>query len=61
MKKLSLTIESGNESFDADPFAEFARLLREAADRVEHGRPDYFTLRDANGNAVGSVVISEDS
>lgn len=56
-KTYTLTIETGNAAFEADRDHEVARILREAADRIE--RADHygeFTLRDYNGNRVGACI-----
>ena len=55
--RYTLTVEMDNVAFDNDPGSELARILREAANRVEgfgfqhkdHASP----LRDVNGNKVG--------
>lgn len=55
-KDVRITIDTGNAAFDdGNREAEVARILREAADRIEAGAED-FTLRDINGNKVGSVT-----
>jgi hypothetical protein len=50
-----LKIETDNYAFDDDPRPEVARILREVADRVEHGiiATGYRNVRDINGNVVG--------
>ena len=59
-KTYTLTIETGNDAFGSsvgERNSEVARILREAADRIERG--DHygdFTLRDYNGNRVGACV-----
>lgn len=45
-----------NEDGDHQPEAETARLLREAADRVEEGHRAA-GLYDINGNAVGAYTF----
>ena len=56
-KTYMLTIETGNAAFEADRDAEVARILREAADRIERGdHYGEFTLRDYNGNRVGACI-----
>ena len=51
-----LDLDLGNDAFDPDPRPEIARLLRQAALRVEHSSATYGEgkLMDANGNSVGS-------
>jgi hypothetical protein len=51
-----LRIEMDNEIFERQPENEVARLLREAACRVIQGEVD-FSLRDVNGNTVGTFGI----
>jgi hypothetical protein len=54
-----LEIECDNEAFTDCPEIEVARILRDAAKRVEmQSGLDYSTslLRDANGNTVGHFV-----
>lgn len=54
-----LVLDTGNAAFDneggGDWASEVHRILREAADRLQDGERD-FTLRDINGNKVGSVI-----
>jgi len=49
----TLNIDIENAAFDPDAAPELARLLREIADRVENGSIGG-TIRDFNGNNVGS-------
>lgn len=49
--------ELENAAFDTFPQAELARILREAADKIENGHQE-FTLRDLNGNRVGAAEFS---
>ena len=56
--KFILEIECDNDAFADDPSAEVARLLRNAAERVEdvplaHRAEPIGILRDGNGNHVG--------
>jgi hypothetical protein len=54
MAEFKIKIECDNAAFENDPLAEVARILREAADKLEQGQ-DGFKLRDINGNTVGSA------
>ena len=59
-KTTRLTIDTGNAAFhdeegESDSGYEVARILSEASDRIRNGETD-FTLRDINGNKVGSVI-----
>ena len=50
---LTLEIETGNAAFaDGNEAAELARILREAARKIENGHTE-FKLHDYNGNRVG--------
>ena len=50
---LTIEIETGGEAFaDGNEAAELARILREAARKIENGHTE-FKLRDYNGNRVG--------
>lgn len=58
---ITITIQADNAAFD--PWTtEVARILREAAKRIQHNDPeeraDRFKLFDLNGNSVGTVEIS---
>jgi len=50
----TLTIETDNDAFSADPGAEIARILRFAADQVAGN--GISSLRDINGNTVGNPL-----
>lgn len=55
VKKLSVLLETNNNNaFAEQPEQEVARILREAADRIERGDGD-FSLKDINGNQCGEV------
>lgn len=54
MADMVLVINLDNDEVATDPPAAVARLLREAADRIEcRGISDGGQLRDINGNNVG--------
>jgi len=55
-ERFKLTLKLGNEAFSDDPSYEVARILREAAKRVERGDTES-VLMDVNGNKVGEFVI----
>lgn len=56
-KTVRLTIETDNAAFDdGNRDNEVARILREAADRIENGSQDDFGLYDFNGNKVGNLT-----
>lgn len=52
MSTFRLEIKTTNAAFEEDPGPELARLLREAADKVENGTVTGI-LHDYNGNRVG--------
>jgi len=53
-----LTIKTDNAAFEGrDRYAEVARILRKAADRIENGTFES-TVRDYNGNDVGQFKFS---
>jgi hypothetical protein len=57
--KATLEVTMDNAAFDGlgGPHVELARILRDAADRLDAGHSDGFKLRDINGNTVGSLEI----
>ena len=53
----SLTIECDKAAFEDDP-DQLAKLLRQVADRVDDGqRQQSGSVRDANGNKVGTWEV----
>ncbi len=54
--KLRLTIEAASAAFDDGAELEMARILRQAAKRIEDGALDG-RLSDYNGNRVGEFAI----
>ena len=57
--RFTLNLQSDNAAFTEDPGTEVARILREAADRLEAGQEDA-NCRDINGNTVGSFYLDTD-
>lgn len=57
---LKLFIETENAAFEDEPATEIARILRDAASRIENSAPRYMTMRDINGNRVGECEITND-
>lgn len=49
---LEITFATDNAAFDDYPASEAARILREIADKLEHGRFDG-PIFDMNGNRIG--------
>jgi hypothetical protein len=59
MSSFSLNLNIDNAAFGEDRSLEIARILREAADKLEAGSTGS-QLRDFNGNRVGQFVIDID-
>ena len=56
MKNITISINTENSAFeDGDGNIELARILRDLASKVESGSNSE-TLRDINGNKVGTVI-----
>ena len=51
-----VALELGNDAMQAGP--DVARVLREIADRIENDFEARGTIRDANGNTVGTFGAS---
>lgn len=63
--KLKLEITMENAAFDGDPAHEAARILKEAAFKINNApignfHEDGVPLMDGNGNRVGFVAINEE-
>jgi len=54
-----LTVDVDNAAFEDALASETARILRDVARRLERGEDLPFTLRDANGNSVGTCNFAE--
>lgn len=62
MSNITITINTDNAAFgetEDDVNREVARILREVADRAVYAPTEFdaHPIRDANGNAVGSIQI----
>lgn len=58
MIKLSLTIESDNDSVkDGKHTTEIATILRNLAAAVESGMEGDFAVMDINGNSIGNGML----
>lgn len=55
MSYINIRIDTDNAAFEDMP-TEVARILRDAADKLEAGHIDGFSLRDINGNTVGELL-----
>ena len=58
-KAITITIHTDNAAFGDAPEFEVARILRELSRRLGDRLTDT-TIRDLNGNRVGTVTLSED-
>lgn len=57
-RKFTFELDIDNAAFEGDNLAyEVARVLREAAGRIEGGATES-NLRDANGNTVGKFKLA---
>lgn len=59
--KMTVKVKMSNSAFGDDDFEaaqELARILREAADKLERNGLEHVILRDVNGNKVGEVSFS---
>lgn len=52
-----MQVAMDNAAFESND--ELVRILRDVADRVERLREFPFTLRDVNGNTVGTADVIE--
>jgi hypothetical protein len=59
LRRITITIETGNAAFDNDPAAEAARILRDLAGRFDRAGIVTPLLYDVNGNYCGSITIQE--
>ena len=56
MKKMTITIETGNDAFEPDPSVELARILKKLAKGLEVSFAPA-TIQDINGNTVGRIEV----
>lgn len=54
--QFTLTMNTDNDAFAADPTAEIARILRKTAQRIVNGTTEGRVL-DVNGNTVGTFTL----
>jgi len=59
--KYVIEINCDNDSFEDHPAWEVKRILKVLVEKMhgEYDPPDFLTLYDMNGNAVGTAVYSE--
>lgn len=61
MLKFIVNLESNsNDAFIDNERAEVARILRDAAERIESGNSHGFALYDINGNKCGEVLQGQE-
>ena len=53
---IQIEIRTENAAFDGQPELEIARILRLLADKIESTGLEDYSLRDINGNTVGSMI-----
>lgn len=53
-----ITVRMDSAAFDDAPASELARILRELAGDIEQDGPQYASLKDHNGNVVGTFRIA---
>lgn len=61
--RFTLSFQMDNAAFDENPAREVARILFDAAQRIESTDkvPEYFeNLRDLNGNTIGTYAAKPD-
>jgi len=58
-EKITIVIETGNAAFDDSPATEVGRILKDLADKFQYSGVVIGTLRDINGNRVGTVNIEQ--
>lgn len=60
---ITITINTDNAAFEPEPADEVERILRRLANDVrdifQDVLEDGFSLRDINGNTVGSVTVTD--
>lgn len=60
MKSITITINTENAAFESKPEMEVAQILRRLVTKLEIGySATNDTLRDFNGNKVGTVEVTE--
>lgn len=54
-----MKIESGSDAFSEYPREEVIRILQDVIDTMRYGEDDFIskTLRDVNGNSVGTLYF----
>lgn len=56
----TMSVACDNDAFEPEPWEEIARILRDAADKIERERDAcrwFQTVRDVNGNDVGRFAL----
>jgi hypothetical protein len=60
MAELRITINLDNDAFRTDEYGEVSRILEGLSRKVLHGDLGNATIKDANGNTVGSFTVQDD-
>ena len=56
MKKMTITIETGNDAFEPDPSVELVRILKKLAKGLEVSFAPA-VIQDYNGNTMGRIEV----
>jgi hypothetical protein len=60
MAELRITINLDNDAFRTDEYGEVSRILEGLSRKVLHGDMGNATIKDINGNTVGSFTVQDD-
>lgn len=64
MATINITIKTDNAAFEYNAGAEFTRILRDLAYRIDNGdfEADFHSaiIRDVNGNSCGTLSVTDD-
>ena len=60
MAELRITINLDTDAFRTDEYGEVSRILEGLSRKVLHGDMGNATIKDANGNTVGSFTVQDD-
>lgn len=55
-ERFELSLKTGNAAFEDQPASEIARIIKDAAERIENGEFEG-NLYDINGNRVGCFFV----
>ena len=60
MAELRITINLDNDALRTDEYGEVSRILERLSRKVLRGDMGNATIKDANGNTVGSFTVQDD-